>query len=160
MVVCKITINKEPDLEYNKVFNKIMELGDFLISGDNQYYEVYFASEKEEVTEEYIRKILRKGKLNALVHSYGEKDVLDLDSYTNQWVLNNLDKQMKILIEREQQPVLQQIDRRLVLLDRLADEMINVINTNKQSEEEKDQEKRTQNNVNNTNNKQTEIQNN
>lgn len=137
MIVCKITINKEKDIEYNKTFNKIMELGDFIISGDNESYVIYLASTQEEVDEDYLKKLLRKGKLDGLIHTYGENDVLDLDSYTNQWLLNNLDKQVRILIEKEQQPVLQQIDRRLDLLDRLADEMNAIIEKNKHQEEAK-----------------------
>lgn len=148
MIVCKITVNKEKDIEYNKTFNKIMELGDFIISGDNESYVIYLASTKEEVDEDYLKKLLRKGKLNGLIHTYGEGDVLDLDSYTNQWLLNNLDKQVKILIEKEQQPVLQQIDRRLALLDRLADEMNAIIEKNKQQEEKEgeSQEDKKENN--------------
>ena len=65
---------------------------------------IFFASEKDDIDDNYLRKALRKCKLDFVIHIYTLDEKLDLDSYTNQWITTNLDKQFKIRIEKEQQP--------------------------------------------------------
>ena len=125
MIVCKITIMKEPALDYNTIFQKILSLGDFIVTAADNVYEVYYASDLDEVDADYIRKILRKHKVEHLIYTYNTSDKLDFDAYVNQWIATNLDRQVKIKIEREQQPQLKEVQRKLVLLDKVVDEMIN-----------------------------------
>ena len=125
MIVCKITLNNQPGVNYTNIIEKILNTGDFIITAsEDGNYEIFYASEKEEIDEAYIRKALRKYKVDYIIHIYDLNEKLDFDLYTNQWVFAHLDKQSKIKIEKESQPGLQQIKRRLDLLDRLTDEMI------------------------------------
>lgn len=125
MVVCKITLNNQPGVDYTNIIEKVLNTGDFIITAaEDDNYEIFYASEKEEINEAYIRKALRKYKVDYMIHVYDLSEKLDFDLYTNQWVVTHLDKQLKIKLEKESQPGLQQIKRRLDLLDRLTDEMI------------------------------------
>ena len=124
MIVCKITIDNQPDLDYNIIMEKVLNLGDFLLFSADNKFEILFASEREEINDAYVRKILRKCKADFMVHVYNLKDKFDFDSYTNQWVIANLDKQLKIQIERDQQPQLREINRKLELLEQVTDELI------------------------------------
>mgnify|MGYP003302485865 CR=1 FL=1 len=60
-----------------------------------------------------------------MVHVYDLSEKLDLDIYSNQWVIANLDKQLKIKIEKEQQPMLKKIDKKLDLLNQVIEETNN-----------------------------------
>ena len=122
MIVCKITLNKQEEVDYNKIFSKVLDAGDFIMMASDEAYEILFASEEEDVDENYIRKALRKHKIDFMIHVYSLNDKFDFDSYTNQWVINNLDKQFKIKIEKEQQPELNKISKKLELLDKVLDE--------------------------------------
>lgn len=122
MIVCKITLNKQEEVDYNKIFSKVLDMGDFIMMASDEAYEILFASEEEDVDENYIRKALRKHKIDFMIHVYSLNDKFDFDSYTNQWVINNLDKQFKIKIEKEQQPELNKISKKLELLDKVLDE--------------------------------------
>ena len=95
MIVCKITLNKQEEVDYNKIFSKVLDAGDFIMMASDEAYEILFASEEEDVDENYIRKALRKHKIDFMIHVYSLNDKFDFDSYTNQWVINNLDKQFK-----------------------------------------------------------------
>lgn len=124
MIVCKITLNNQPDIDYNAIIDKVLSNGDFLISSSDNQFEILFSSDKDEVNESYIRKMLRKFKIDFMLHEYTLNEKLDLDLYTNQWIVVNLDRQFKIRIEREKQPELRQISRKLDLLNKVTDEMI------------------------------------
>lgn len=125
MIVCKITIDLSSKFEYNAIFDKLLSLGDFILSTTANSYEVYYSSDYEDIDAEYVRKTMRKLKIDCLVHEFSLDDKYDFESYVNQWVVTNLDRQLKLKIEREQQPELQKIKRRLDLLDQVVDEMIN-----------------------------------
>ena len=125
MIVCKITLNNQPDVDYNGIIEKILNTGDFIITASDKDFEILFASEKEEVNEAYIRRALKKYKVDFMVHTYDLNDKLDFDLYTNQWIVTNLDKQLKIKIENEQQPELQRISKKLDLLEKVIDEANN-----------------------------------
>ena len=139
MIVCKITLSANHDENCHKIYGKIMDLGDFVLSSENsgQNLVLYFASVEENVDEDYLRKMLRKTKQDFMIHTYHYGDTLETDNYVNQWVLSNLDKQLQIEIENKQQPVLQQIDRRLDLINRLADEMQAAYDKMQQEQQEK-----------------------
>lgn len=124
MIVCKITLDKQTNFDYTSIREKILNVGDFIFMNVEDKYEILFASEKDEVEEEYIRKVLRKNKIDYMMHVYSAKDKFDYDSYQDQWVLENLDKQYRIKVEREQQPKLKEIDRKLDLLNKVTDEFI------------------------------------
>ena len=125
MIGCKITMDLGSNIAYNTMFEKIFSLGDFILSSTDNAYEIYYASDREDVTADYVRKALRKMKIDALVHEFSLNDKYDFENYVNQWVVSNLDRQLKIKVEREQQPELQKIKRKLDLLDQVVDEMIN-----------------------------------
>lgn len=125
MIVCKITLNNQPGVDYNSIIEKILNTGDFIISAAEKEFEIFFASEREEVNEAYIRKALRKYKVDYMIHVYDLNEKLDFDLYTNQWVITNLDKQLKIKIEKEQQPEFQKISKKLELLEQVIDETNN-----------------------------------
>ena len=126
MVVCKITLNNQPGVDYTNIIEKILNTGDFIITAaEDNNYEIFYASEKEEINEAYIRKALRKYKVDYMIHVYDLNEKLDFDLYTNQWVITNLDKQLKIKIEKEQQPELQKISKKLELLEQVIDETNN-----------------------------------
>lgn len=125
MIVCKITLNNQPEVDYNGIIEKILNTGDFIITASDKDFEILFASEKEEINEAYIRRALKKYKVDFMVHTYDLNDKLDFDLYTNQWIITNLDKQLKIQIENEQQPELQRINKKLDLLGKVIDEANN-----------------------------------
>lgn len=124
MIVCKITLDNQPDVDYNAIIDKVLSNGDFLISSSDNQFEILFSSDKEEVDANYIRKMLRKFKIDFMLHEYTLNEKLDLDLYTNQWIVVNLDRQFKIRIEREQQPELRKISKKLDLLEQVTDGMI------------------------------------
>ena len=128
MITCKIILNNQPDVDYNMIIDKILNNGNFLISAMDQEYEILFASDKDEIDENYIRKALRKYKVDFMIHTYSLKEKFDFDSYNNQWIVANLDRQLKIQIEREQQPQLQELSRKLDLLNKVTDAMIEAKN--------------------------------
>ena len=125
MIVCKITLNNQPQIDYNSIIEKILNTGDFIITAAEKEFEIFFASEKEEIDEIYVRKALRRYKVDYMVHVYDLSEKLDLDIYSNQWVIANLDKQLKIKIEKEQQPMLKKIDKKLDLLNQVIEETNN-----------------------------------
>ncbi len=125
MIVCKITLNNQPQIDYNSIIEKILNTGDFIITAAEKEFEIFFASEKEEIDETYVRKALRRHKVDYMVHVYDLSEKLDLDIYSNQWVIANLDKQLKIKIEKEQQPMLKKIDKKLDLLNQVIEETNN-----------------------------------
>lgn len=125
MIVCKITLNNQPQIDYNSIIEKILNTGDFIITAAEKEFEIFFASEKEEIDETYVRKALRRYKVDYMVHVYDLSEKLDLDIYSNQWVIANLDKQLKIKIEKEQQPMLKKIDKKLDLLNQVIEETNN-----------------------------------
>ena len=125
MIVCKITLNNQPQIDYNSIIEKILNTGDFIITAAEKEFEIFFASEKEEIDEIYVRKALRRYKVDYMVLVYDLSEKLDLDIYSNQWVIANLDKQLKIKIEKEQQPMLKKIDKKLDLLNQVIEETNN-----------------------------------
>ena len=144
MIVCKITLNKQPNVDYNSIVEKILNTGNFILSAAEKEFGIFFASDKEEIDEAYIRKALHKYKVDYMIHVYDLNEKLDFDLYTNQWVITHLDKQLKIKIEREQQPELQKIKRKLDLLEKVIDETNNA----KQRYEKALEEIQNQNNNN------------
>ena len=124
MIVCKITLDNQPDVDYNAIIDKVLSNGDFIISSSDNQFEILFSSDKAEVDASYIRKMLRKFKIDFMLHEYTLNEKLDLDLYTNQWIVVNLDRQFKIRIEREQQPELRKISKKLELLEQVTDGMI------------------------------------
>ena len=80
MITCKIILNNQPDVDYNMIIDKILNNGNFLISAMDQEYEILFASDKDEIDENYIRKALRKYRVDFMIHTYTLKEKFDFDS--------------------------------------------------------------------------------
>ena len=79
MIVCKITLDNQPDVDYNAIIDKVLSNGDFIISSSDNQFEILFSSDKAEVDASYIRKMLRKFKIDFMLHEYTLNEKLDLD---------------------------------------------------------------------------------
>lgn len=123
MIVCNITLNFN-SVNFDKLIDKLDKIGSFILDNKDTNGHIYFASKKEEVDEKYMRRILNSCKIDFLFYQYKLGEELDYTSYINQWISERLDEQYKLNYEKNNQEEMQKMQRRIVLLDRLADELI------------------------------------